>query len=119
MSTDLKEAWKLAKQREAEWREERLRIEAEMVKGFPADHEGTEDIGGIKINFKHTKRVDKDALLAEAEAARIPGDRLGELFRWKPEIDAKAWKSASEFEKTVLGRAIEIKPAKPSFSVSK
>ena len=118
MSSDLKlnilqKAWIRAKQEEDKARNSRLEIEAELVKlsGMPDDHEGSLNLGAVKVSYSLTKKVNKETLLS----CGIPMDRLGELFRWKPEIDAKAWKKASQEEKDVLIKAIETKPAKPSF----
>lgn len=118
-SNMLQHAWIRAKNQEDLARTTRLEIEAELVKlqDVSPDHEGTLDIGCLKVSYSLTKKVNKETLLSVAAEAGIDDDRLAELFRWKPEIDAKAWKKASQEEKDVLTRAIESKPAKPSFKM--
>ena len=119
-SNILQQAWIRAKKQEDLARDIRLEIEAELVnlQDVSPDHEGTLDIGSLKVSYSLTKKVNKQTLLTVAAAAGIDDDRLEELFRWKPEIDAKAWKKASQVEKDVLTKAIESKPAKPSFKAN-
>ncbi|HOO64760.1 MAG TPA: hypothetical protein PK364_12700, partial [Synergistaceae bacterium] len=42
---------------------------------------------------------------------------LQELFRWKPEIDKKAWDAAEEQVTRVLSAAITTAPGKPSVTI--
>ena len=65
---------------------------------------------------RFTRKVDGDLL---QDIAREKGlmDHLSTLFRWKPEIDAKAWKLADETVTKELAGAIVTTPGKPTFKI--
>ena len=113
--------WLEAKEAEATAKDTRLEIEGKMLAklGKPEDFTGTEKIGGLKATFKMSESIDAEALKEAAYSAGITSERLGELFRWKPSKDAKAWKGATDKERAILSQAFTIKPAKPAFTIDK
>lgn len=114
----LEHDWLCAKNDESEARERRLEIEERLLEAHNIDEtrEGAEEIvDGFKITCSFTKKVDAELLQKVARENGL-SEHLSTLFRWKPEIDARAWKSAHNDITSVLARAIESKPAKPSFS---
>ena len=95
---DLIEQWRKAKETEAAAVEERRRIEdtIAVIVGLPEDFEGTLKLSGIlKITGRIDRKVDTDALQDLAREAGLT-DHLSALFRWKAEINAKAWDAAAE-----------------------
>lgn len=109
--------WRIEKGKEQLHRARRLEIEQELLALLdkPETHEGTEELAGLKVGYKMSQKVDAKELWEVAERANIPETRIREIFRWKPEVDAREWKAATEQERGALSRAITIKPAKPSF----
>jgi hypothetical protein len=114
--------WLDLKEAERSIVEQRREIEDQMVESMTIDTTAnsakTMVDGGYKVTVttRLSKRVDSDAL---QEIARDNGlfEHLQYLFRWKPEIDAKAWKSADQsITKPLLG-AITTTPSRPSFKI--
>lgn len=116
--------WIEAKEEERRSVEERRRIEDALVKQFeiPENLEGTSNIDAdgfkIKIEGRINRRVNAD-LLQEIAAENDLGAHLSSLFRWKPEINAAAWKAADEAITKPLLDAITATPGRPSFTISK
>lgn len=79
---------------------------------FNAEPEGYK----VKVTARMTRSVDADALQELAAEAGL-SDHLGRLFRWKPEINAAAWKAADPSITNQLLPAITTKPSRPSFSI--
>ena len=98
----------------------RREIEAMLAADIPEQWEGSKTTteGRFKVNVmrRFTRKVDGDLL---QDIAREKGlmDHLSTLFRWKPEIDAKAWKLADEMVTKELARAIVTTPGKPTFKI--
>lgn len=109
--------WRDLYRKEREAREQRLQVEQEIsdLQGVAEDHEGAVKFGELTVAYSLRKRIDPDRLQEAAKNHGIPTDRLGELFRWKPEINAQAWKQASKAERNALSSAITSIPAKPAF----
>lgn len=63
-----------------------------------------------KIDVKQLRKIATDHALE---------NKLGELFRWKPEIDRKAWDKESLETRTLLSYAITQTPGKISFAVER
>ena len=120
----LYQQWIEAKEEERRAVEERRRIEDELVKQFeiPENLEGTSNIDAdgfkIKIEGRINRRVNAD-LLQEIAAENDLAAHLSSLFRWKPEINAAAWKAADEAITKPLLDAITATPGRPSFTISK
>jgi len=98
----------------------RREVERLLAADIPDQWEGSKTTteGRFKVNVmrRFTRKVDGDLL---QDIAREKGlmDHLSTLFRWKPEIDAKAWKLADETVTKELAGAIVTTPGKPSFKI--
>lgn len=118
----LYEQWLKAKESERQAVEARRAIEEEMVEALevPESLEGTQtheaDGYRIKVTGRMNRKVDAEKL---QELATEHGvfDHLSQLFRWKPEINAKAWKATSEAITRPLMEAITTQPGRPSFHI--
>lgn len=122
--TYLANLWMAAKRAEADSIEKRRKIEDDMRSALdiPDSLDGTTTVKTegleIKIVGRLTKKVDSD-LLQEIAAEHGLTQHLGNLFRWKPEIDAKQWAAADESITAPLLGAITTKPGRASFSITK
>jgi len=114
---NLIELWQDAKQREQEAQAERRNIEDLMIKQLKIDEtkEGTSTFGNLKVTCRHNQTIDSNKLQDIAKQNGI--DCLSMLFRWKPEIDKKAWAIMPEEITRPLLAAITTKPGRPSFSI--
>ncbi len=98
----------------------RREVERLLAADIPDQWEGSKTTteGRFKVNVmrRFTRKVDGDLL---QDIAREKGlmDHLSTLFRWKPEIDAKAWKLADETVTRELAGAIVTTPGKPTFKI--
>lgn len=112
---DAKEAERLAV-------EKRRDIEDQLIKQYQISEadEGSKSIKEagyvVKVVCRMNRTIDAEALQEIAAESGLT-NHLGELFRWKPEINAKAWKEADEGITTPLLAAITTKPGRPSFSI--
>jgi hypothetical protein len=114
-----------AEAKEVETRAIRLRrdIEDEMIAFYKISNqmEGTqnedEGIYKIKIVNRITRKVDSEKVQELAAEFGLT-DHLSQLFRWTPEINATAWKSAHESITRPLMDAITATPGRPSFSIT-
>jgi len=89
--------------------------------GFAETTEGTATTDAGQYRIKITGRIDRkvDAeLVQELAAENGLTEHLGALFRWKPELNLSAWKSADESITRALSGAITAKPGRPSFSIT-
>ena len=115
----------LAKEAERQATEHRRELEDAMLSliGISEAMEGTENAeapGGyrIKVTGRMNRRVDGDKL-QEIAAENGLTEHLASLFRWKPDINMSAWKSADETITRPLMDAITTTPGRPSFSITK
>ena len=116
-------AWTAAKEAERVAVENRRELEDQMreLVGFAETTEGTATTDAGQYRVKITGRIDRkvDAeLVQELAAENGLTEHLGALFRWKPEINLSAWKSADESITRALSGAITAKPGRPSFSIT-
>jgi len=123
MTDILYQIWLAAKADELAAVIKRRDIEDELVKQFAIAEtlEGSsyfEDEGfHIKIEGRINRRVNADKL-QELAAENGLSEHLASLFRWKPEINAIAWKAAKpEITKPLLD-AITATPGRPSFTIT-
>jgi hypothetical protein len=120
----LYQRWLDAKKLEAAAVAERRELEDLMVETFaiPKDLDGTvkHAIDGyvIKMEGRINKKVDADKLQVLAAEAGL-SEHLSSLFRWKPEINAKAWGAAADAVTGPLLGAITSTPGRPTFSITK
>jgi hypothetical protein len=117
--------WLSAKQDEKEANDRRRDIESKIASllGTPENLEGTEthnlDCGyKVKVIGRMNHKIDGDAL-QEIAAENGLTEQLSRLFRWKPDLNMAAWKSADKNITTPLLGAITTTPGKPSFSIEK
>ena len=114
---NLYEQWMEAKAAETEMTARRRAIEEEIAKSLavPEDWEGSYTMkdGGFKINVKRafTRKVDGKKLSAIADEFGLQ-DYLPTLFRWKPEINLKAWKDTEPSVIDKLAQAVTTTPGK-------
>ena len=117
---DLINQWRKAKDAETTAQAERRQIEdiIASVVSLAEDLDGTLTISGVlKITGRIDRKVDADKLQELAREAGLT-DHLSGLFRWKPEINRKAWDAASESITRPLLGAITSKPGRPSFALT-
>lgn len=117
------EAWIAAKEAEREAVEDRRMLEDELVRQLKIDNkEGSKTIKEdgfiVKVTNRYNRRIDAD-LLQDIAAEHGLSDHLGSLFRWKPDIDSRAWKAADESITNPLAQAITTTPGRPSFNITK
>jgi len=123
MST-LYQRWLDAKKLEATAVAERRELEDQMVAEFsiPKDLDGTlkREVDGyiIKMEGRINKKIDADKLQMLAAEAGL-SEHLSSLFRWKPEINAKAWGAAADAVTQPLLGAITSTPGRPTFTITK
>ena len=112
--------WRDAKEAERAAQEKRRVVEdtIAVILGIPEDLDGTLTISGaMKITGRCDRKVDGDKLQQLARDAGLT-DHLSGLFRWKPEINRKAWDAASDSITRPLLGAITSKPGRPSFAIT-
>ena len=112
--------WLELKRREDETRALRNALEAKMAEGIPDDWEGSKTWSDgpykIKASRKFNRKVDPVAVRKIADTYGMT-DYIDVLFRWKPEIDAKAWKGADETITKLFSDAITTTPGKVGFVI--
>lgn len=119
---DIAADWREAKAQEQASTEWRRKLEDQMLSliGLPEAFEGTETAEApgysIKLIGRMNRTIDGDKL-QEIAAENGLTEHLSALFRWKPAIDARAWKAADETITRPLLGAITTKPGRPSFSI--
>jgi hypothetical protein len=122
--TSLYQRWLDAKKLEATAVAERRQLEDQMAEEFaiPKDLDGTvkHEIDGYKIKMEGriNKKIDADKLQVLAAEAGL-SEHLSSLFRWKPEINAKAWNAANDAVTGPLLGAITSTPGRPTFTITK
>jgi len=116
--------WLDAKAAEAAAVKRRREIEDELIGLLRVNPalDGTEnrelDGYAIKVTGRMNRKVDGDRL-QEIAAEHGLTDHLSSLFRWKPELDLRAWKAADESITAPLLGAITTTPGRPSFTITK
>ena len=119
---NLYQQWMEAKAAETEMTARRRALEDEMTKSLQIteDWEGSYTMkdGGFKINIKRafTRKVDDKRLTAIANEFGLQ-EYLSTLFRWKPEINLKAWKDAEPTVTDKLAQAVTTTPGRVSFKI--
>ena len=120
----LYQQWLDAKAAEKKAMDERRKVEDQLVKalGIPDTLDGTQNIEADGYKVKIVGRLDKKVNSEKLQdLAREYGltDHLSSLFRWKPEINASAWKSADARITEPLLEAITTSNGRPSFTITK
>jgi hypothetical protein len=120
----LYQRWIDAKKMEALAVAERRELEDQMAAQFaiPKDLDGTVKIEEngyiIRMEGRINKKIDAEKLQMLAAEAGL-SEHLSSLFRWKPEINAKAWGAAAEAVIQPLLGAITSTPGRPTFTITK
>lgn len=114
--------WLDAKRKEDEAREHRRLVEDELIKslGITQDGDGSQTIDEGEYKVRVTRRMNRKIDAEKLQEIAIENgvhDHLGDLFRWKPEINKKAWDAASDEVTRPLLDAITTTPGRPSFSI--
>lgn len=120
----LYQQWLDAKAAEKKAMDERRKVEDQLVKalGIPDTLDGTQNIEADGYKVKIVGRLDKKVNSEKLQdLAREYGltDHLSSLFRWKPEINASAWKSADPRITEPLLESITTSNGRPSFTITK
>lgn len=122
--TNLYAQWLQAKEAENAAKENRREIEEKLLKsyGVKGNENGTKTFKDqgykVKLTFRIDQKVDPVSLKEIAIENGLE-NQLDALFRWKPEVNRKAWNAtAAEITKPLLG-AITNTPGKPSFVIEK
>jgi hypothetical protein len=120
----LYQRWLEAKKMETLAIAERRDLEDQMAVHFniPKDLDGTikaEENGYvIRMEGRINKKIDADKLQVLAAEAGL-SEHLSSLFRWKPEINAKAWNAAADAVTQPLLGAITSTAGRPTFTITK
>ena len=120
----LYQEWLDAKARETAAVADRRNLEDQMIVAFhvPKNLDTTikQELDGyvIKMEGRINKKIDADKLQMLAAEAGL-SEHLTSLFRWKPEIIAKAWGAADEAITKPLLDAITSTPGRPTFTITK
>lgn len=116
--------WLDAKEAEKAAIEHRRSLEDEMVLtlGISATLDGTQNIDAdgykVKVVGRLDRKVNSDKL-QDLAAEHGLTQHLSSLFRWKPEVNVSAWKSADPLITAPLQDAITTHNGRPSFTITK
>lgn len=123
MTVPIYQQWLNAKAVETAAIKARRDLEDEMVKTFGVAEtlEGTvnfdADTYQVKIEGRINRKINSEKL-QELAAEHGLTEHLASLFRWKPEINAYAWRAAKPEITTPLLDAITATPGRPTFSIT-
>lgn len=121
---NLYQRWIDAKELEKSAMDLRRALEDELVAelGIPKTLDGTQNIEAdgykIKVVGRLDRKVNSDKL-QDLAAEHGLTQHLSSLFRWKPEVNATAWKSADPLITAPLQDAITTTNGRPSFTITK
>ena len=121
---NLYQRWIDAKELEKSAMDLRRALEDELVAelGIPKTLDGTQNIEAdgykIKVVGRLDRKVNSDKL-QDLAAEHGLTQHLSSLFRWKPEVNASAWKSADPLITAPLQDAITTTNGRPSFTITK
>jgi hypothetical protein len=120
----LYQRWLDAKKVETKAVADRRELEDQMALHFalPKNLDGTvkKELEGftVKIEGRINQKIDAEKLQLLAAEAGL-SEHLSSLFRWKPEINAKAWGAAADAVTQPLLGAITSTPGRPTFTITK
>jgi hypothetical protein len=123
-STNLYQKWIDAKEAEKAAMDLRRALEDELVAelGIEKTLDGTQNIEAEGYKVKVVGRLDRKVnadKLQDLAAEHGLTQHLSSLFRWKPEVNASAWKSADPLITAPLQDAITTSNGRPSFTITK
>lgn len=115
--------WFTAKHLEQAAMNERRDIEDKMMALMRINIEDgvvNRDANGIKIKvtMRQNVTVDGNALTLIYKDNRIPQNEIDKLFRWKPQLNLREWKAASDEIKAIVAGAITTQPGRPTFTIN-
>lgn len=125
MIDKLCQEWLDAKMHERAVTTRRREIEDSLVEALRINDksEGTKRIESsgynIAVEFKVNRKVDGKKLIEVAASNGIGNDILQQIFRWKPEINMRDWKSADRSIILALSNAVTTSEARPSVTITK
>jgi hypothetical protein len=120
----LYQQWLDAKAAEKKAMDDRRAIEDQLVAdlGIAKTLDGTQNVEvegyKVKIVGRLDRKVNSDKLQDLAAEFGLT-EHLSSLFRWKPEINASAWKSADPRITEPLLDALTSTNGRPSFTITK
>lgn len=123
MTVSIYQQWLNAKAIETAAIKTRRDLEDVMVKslGIAENLDGTVNVDAdsykVKIEGRINRKINADKL-QELAAENGLTEHLASLFRWKPEINAAAWKAAKPEITSPLLDAITATPGRPSFTIT-
>ena len=125
MIDKLCQEWIDAKMHERSVIARRRAIEDNLIEALRINDksEGTRKIESsgynIAVEFKVNRKVDGKKLIEVAASNGIGNDILQQIFRWKPEINMRDWKSADRSIILALSNAVTTSEARPSVTITK
>ena len=114
--------WRVAKQLEQEATRRRRGIEdgIKALINFDESREGNIalpfDGGRVVITARLDRKVD-GTLARQLATENHLEDWLERIFRWKPELEVRAWKKAPEYITQTFAPAIITKPGRATFAL--
>lgn len=123
MTVSIYQQWLNAKAIETAAIKTRRDLEDAMVKslGIAENLDGTVNVDAdtykVKIEGRINRKINADKLQELAAESGLT-EHLASLFRWKPEINAAAWKAAKPEITSPLLDAITATPGRPSFTIT-
>jgi hypothetical protein len=114
------ELWQSLKTQEESAKAKRLSLENDFLDiNYVGMQSGTVKLEGtpMSVVFRLDHKVDGDKLQTLASEAGLE-EHLPALFRWKPELNIKAWEATDRTITDKLAQAITTKPAKPTFKIN-
>jgi hypothetical protein len=123
VTVSIYQQWLNAKAIETAAIKTRRDLEDAMVKslGIAENLDGTVNVDAdtykVKIEGRINRKINADKL-QELAAENGLTEHLASLFRWKPEINAAAWKAAKPEITSPLLDAITATPGRPSFTIT-
>lgn len=123
MTVSIYQQWLNAKAIETAAIKTRRDLEDAMVKslGIAENLDGTVNVDAdtykVKIEGRINRKINADKL-QELAVENGLSEHLASLFRWKPEINAAAWKAAKPEITSPLLDAITATPGRPSFTIT-
>ena len=115
--------WRIAKQLEQEATRRRRGIEdgIKALINFDESREGNVVLpfegGQVTITARLDRKVD-GTLARQLAAKHHLEDWLDQLFRWKPELELRAWRKAPEHVTQAFAPAITTKPGRATFALA-
>ena len=121
---NLYQKWIDAKEAEKAAIDLRRSLEDELVMDLDISKtlDGTQNIDADGYKIKVVGRLDRKVnadKLQDLAAEHGLTQHLSSLFRWKPEVNISAWKSADVLITTPLQDAITTTNGRPSFTITK